>query len=396
MKHLLWLLLFIPVYVWGQDSRDTSYLEGAVPEVDGKVVFTKEFQIPTFTKEKIYDLVLQWAEEKFNETKKRVVYRNPEEGTIGITGEDYLIFTSTAISLDRSLMNYTIQIVCKDEYCTLSFSRIRYEYDVTHQRTGEKYTAEQWITDQHALTKGKLNRANGKFRAKTIDFVNDLEKDLSAYIGRQALHLSRESLQSQPASVMQEKPVTINQETLQSTKAISEPEMTGELEGYTSITPEKMPGNIIKLLSEDWMLVTAGDETVFNMMTASWGGLGYVLGKPVSYCFIHPARYTYQLIEKSDTYTLTFYTEAYREILQYCGTHSGKSEDKIAASGLTPVSTPEGSKAFKEAWMIIECRKLLSQDLQVDAIHNETVQEEWKDKPFHKMYIGEIINVWIK
>lgn len=52
---------------------------------------------------------------------------------------------------------------------------------------------------------------------------------------------------------------------------------TGEgtaLPGYKRIAPQQIPGNIIKMLNDNWMLVTAGNDAKFNMMTASWGGLG--------------------------------------------------------------------------------------------------------------------------
>lgn len=36
-----------------QDKDDSKYLAGAVPEVDGKVVFTKEFSIPGMSQDEI-------------------------------------------------------------------------------------------------------------------------------------------------------------------------------------------------------------------------------------------------------------------------------------------------------------------------------------------------------
>ena len=101
-------------------------------------------------------------------------------------------------------------------------------------------------------------------------------------------------------------------------------------------------------------------------------------------------------MEKNDTDTLSFYTEAYLNALQYCGSNSGKDTDKVKGAGLTPITTPLGSKAFSEAWLIIECRKLVSQSLTPEAINNNELQQKWMGKQLHKMYIGEIINVWVK
>ena len=45
-------------------------------------------------------------------------------------------------------------------------------------------------------------------------------------------------------------------------------------------------------ISKQWMLVTAGSEEKSNTMTASWGGVGFIWNKPVSFIFIRPQRYT--------------------------------------------------------------------------------------------------------
>ena len=144
------------------------------------------------------------------------------------------------------------------------------------------------------------------------------------------------------------------------------------------------------------MLITAGNDAQYNMMTASWGGLGHMYNKPVAFCFINPTRYTYQLMENNDTYTLSFYTETYRDILNYCGTNSGRDKDKVKEAGLTPITTPSGSKAFSEAWMIIECRKMISQTINIDGISDPELRKQWAGKAMHKMFIGEILNVWVK
>jgi flavin reductase (DIM6/NTAB) family NADH-FMN oxidoreductase RutF len=133
------------------------------------------------------------------------------------------------------------------------------------------------------------------------------------------------------------------------------------------------------------------------MMTASWGGIGVLYNKPVAICFINPARYTYQVIEGSNgTYTLTFYDEEHRDALKYCGSKSGRDEDKVKGSGLTPIEVGEGAMAFGEATLIIECRKLVSQSISLDAVNNVEERNRRASQPMHKMYIGEIVNVWIR
>ena len=51
MKQLLLLTLFIPALLWSQD--DSKYLAGAVPVENGKVVFAKEINAPSFSKDEV-------------------------------------------------------------------------------------------------------------------------------------------------------------------------------------------------------------------------------------------------------------------------------------------------------------------------------------------------------
>ena len=52
------------------------------------------------------------------------------------------------------------------------------------------------------------------------------------------------------------------------------------------VTPADLTFNPFTLIGKEWMLVTAGNETAHNTLTASWGGLGVLWKKDVSYIFI--------------------------------------------------------------------------------------------------------------
>ncbi len=394
MKSLFFLLFFLPTFLYAQTNE--KYMAGAVPLQDGKIVFTKTIQAPSLSQEQIYNIVLNWAKARFTVTDKqkgRVAYTNEEKGEIACLGEEYLVFSNKALSLDRSLTNYQFSIVCEPEKCNLRLNTIRYTYNPVDKM--EHYKAEEIITDDYALNKkkDKLLRIPGKFRIATIDLVNELFDNVQQVINQTTLVNAKKKQQPVVNTIP---PTPAPSSILLANSNTPTSPQTGSLQGYKQIYPEQIPGNIIKLLSQDWMLITAGNDQQYNTMTASWGGLGYLYNKPITLCFINPARYTYQFMEESETYTLSFYTEAYRDALQYCGTHSGKDNDKIKAAGLTPITTPLGSKAFSEAWMIIECRKMVAQSLTPEALFNKKLQQEWNGKAMHKMYIGEILNVWVK
>lgn len=166
---------------------------------------------------------------------------------------------------------------------------------------------------------------------------------------------------------------------------------------FQSITPKEITDNMVKLIGDQWMLVTAGDSARFNTMTASWGGIGYLWNKPVVFIFIRPQRYTFGFIEEQEHFTLSFFTEQYREALKLCGTTSGRDGNKVEKAGLTPRITSAGNVAFEEARLILECRKLYADFMNPAAFIDPTIVEgTYPGKDFHKVYVAEIVNVWEK
>ena len=96
-----------------------------------------------------------------------------------------------------------------------------------------------------------------------------------------------------------------------------------------AITPDALTGNIFEMIGKDWMLVTASNGDTYNTMTASWGAVGVMWAKNVFYCHIRPQRYTYEIVEKSDTITLSIFGGEYKKELSYMGNFLFQSVQKI-------------------------------------------------------------------
>jgi flavin reductase (DIM6/NTAB) family NADH-FMN oxidoreductase RutF len=168
--------------------------------------------------------------------------------------------------------------------------------------------------------------------------------------------------------------------------------------GYKNIAPADIPENAIELISKQWMLVTSGDSTSYNTMTASWGALGEIWSRDVALITIRNTRYTYEFLQRNDVFTLSFFDLEYRPAMTLLGTKSGRDGDKVAESGLTPMATPSGSMSFSEARMIIECRKLYEDKLDPKKIFDDEIAQDYIKTPgeSHQLFIGEIIGVWVK
>ncbi|MDH3068165.1 flavin reductase [Akkermansia sp. N21169] len=164
------------------------------------------------------------------------------------------------------------------------------------------------------------------------------------------------------------------------------------------INPVNITDNAVELIGHKWMLITAGEQESFNLMTASWGGIGFMWGKPVAFVVVRPNRYTYEFIEKKEYLTLSFMGEEFRSALRVCGTTSGRNGDKMAAAGLSPIVTEMGNVAVEGADLVLECRKLYSDALKESGFVDKSCLEKWyaEDNPLHRMYVVEIMHAWIK
>lgn len=158
----------------------------------------------------------------------------------------------------------------------------------------------------------------------------------------------------------------------------------------TKINIKELSFNPFDYIGSRWMLISAGTAEHWNTMTASWGGVGVMWGKPSATCYIRQSRYTKEFVEKSEYFTLTFLKDGYREVLNRMGSNSGRDIDKMHDSGLTPVLL-EGQPTFAEASLVLICKKRGRSDIMLDQMAPDVVEKWYADKDYHTMYIGEIV-----
>jgi len=166
------------------------------------------------------------------------------------------------------------------------------------------------------------------------------------------------------------------------------------MDGFNTIKASSLSENAFNLIGKEWMLVSAGNSKHYNTMTAAWGAIGVLWHKNISIIYIRPQRYTYQFIESNEIYTLSFFSDEYKNVYKICGSTSGREVNKAEEAGITPLETDFGSIGFKEARLIIECRKLYHQDLDPSKFLDEDIESHYPLKDYHRMYVGEILNVY--
>ncbi len=189
-KLIVTILALMPLTMWAQDNTwelpeqeqeevkaekenpDQKYLLGAVPVVDGKVVFSKTIEAPGKSAAQIYGILKQYMEKmtkESNQIHSQILVADDSKHELGGSYEEWLVFKKTLLQLDRTRFLYVLEANCSDGKADVTLSRIRYLYD--ENRNPEHLKAEEWITDKEAVNKKgtKLLPISGKFRRKTID-----------------------------------------------------------------------------------------------------------------------------------------------------------------------------------------------------------------------------------
>ena len=189
-KLIVTILALMPLTMWAQDNTwelpeqeqeevkaekenpDQKYLLGAVPVVDGKVVFNKTIEAPGKSASQIYGILKQYMEKmtkESNQIHSQILVADDSKHELGGSYEEWLVFKKTLLQLDQTRFLYVLEANCSDGKADVTLSRIRYLYD--ENRNPEHLKAEEWITDKEAVNKKgtKLLPISGKFRRKTID-----------------------------------------------------------------------------------------------------------------------------------------------------------------------------------------------------------------------------------
>ncbi|MDR2495671.1 MAG: flavin reductase [Tannerellaceae bacterium] len=170
---------------------------------------------------------------------------------------------------------------------------------------------------------------------------------------------------------------------------------------FMPVTPENISENVFSLAGKIFPVITAGCVDNCNAMTASGGGYGVLFKRPATWCILQSTRYTLEMMLKFGSYTLSYFGEEYRDDVLFLGSKSGRDSEKMSEVNLSVIETPLGNVAFREAFLVIECKLV-----QVTTVHEADFYSEeainyigkvYKDPDEYRKYVfGEIRAVWEK
>lgn len=182
MRKILLLLLCVPMLAFAKEKRDDSkYLAGAVPEVNGQVLFQQTFAVKDKNKQEIYavmkEYIRQMTKEEIQMQGTKMAMEDSVSGTVVGRFEEWMTFKKKPLVWDRTRFRYLLTAECSDGKCHMTLTQISYYYEEDNDGyNGRTYRAEEWINDANALNKAKtkLLWGSAKFRRKTVDRVEEI------------------------------------------------------------------------------------------------------------------------------------------------------------------------------------------------------------------------------
>lgn len=138
--------------------------------------------------------------------------------------------------------------------------------------------------------------------------------------------------------------------------------------------------------------LTVKNEDKLNTMTIGWGSLGFIWNVPVFMVPVRYSRYTYEMIEKTDEFTVSVPLKGdMAKELAFCGSKSGREVDKFKELNLTAkeaqmINTP----IIEECELHFECKIVYKQAMNPEFLDQAIDDTKYPNDNYHVLYYGEI------
>lgn len=332
------MLTALPFAAKSQD--ESKYLKGAVTYDDDKIVFYRNIETPGLSADQIFNAVKGWSVIEFSGEGQQVLIVNPEKKSVTVRGSRK-INVRVGLFPSKVNANFFAEFACADGVCKIKYLKLHYTNNPSSKNPTDVLTAEEYISDRYALNKAgtKLLGGTGSYRKETIDMIDEItekaknaiydyntteivERRLNTTIpvsddqnyrepvkvpklveGKEKSNIEppltaeklQHSEQSEPADKAEPDPVTVRQQSVP--------------DGFMAIPATKIPGNIIKAVSDNGIRLVAVNGATLESEITGEGGLGVKNGVPALF-FI--AEGLQPKLSIADRVTFQFVNEVYK------------------------------------------------------------------------------------
>jgi len=156
---------------------------------------------------------------------------------------------------------------------------------------------------------------------------------------------------------------------------------------------DQMPEMMKQLPKGAFLTVGEGEDA--NPMTIGWALSGIIWGRPVMMVAVRYSRYSYDLIDKAQVFTVSVpkLGDLQKE-LNFCGTKSGRDFNKFQETGLVAEAARSVSgTVVKEAAHHYECKIVYRQSMDPANLDEDIKQRYYAaNHDYHVFFIGEIVD----
>jgi flavin reductase (DIM6/NTAB) family NADH-FMN oxidoreductase RutF len=142
-----------------------------------------------------------------------------------------------------------------------------------------------------------------------------------------------------------------------------------------------------------FLTVKAGDSV--NTMTIGWATFGYVWKTEVLMVAVRDSRYTFELIEKADNFTVSIPTDqSVKDAVMFCGTKSGRDHDKFRECGLGKLEAKRVDAPVIDIPAVhYECQIIYKSAMDSSFLDPEFATL-YPRKDYHTLYFGKILDCY--
>jgi len=152
-------------------------------------------------------------------------------------------------------------------------------------------------------------------------------------------------------------------------------------------------GEAAEQLSRGGAFLTTALKGEKNTMTISWAAMGRIWNKPVLIVAVRYSRHTFELIDTSDEFTVSFPASGQlASELAFCGTKSGRDMDKFKECGFEVYEAETvGAPLIDKCRIHIECKVVYKQAMEPGNLDEKIKKTFYKPgNDYHVLYYGEV------
>jgi len=146
-----------------------------------------------------------------------------------------------------------------------------------------------------------------------------------------------------------------------------------------------------------FLVAKSKDDEKINVMTIGWAAIGYMWRKPVMIVMVRKSRFTHHIIEKASSFSVSAPTDDLEEVLNFCGTKSGRDVNKFKKCNLTIVPAQKvDTPIINIPGVHHECKIVYKSKMNPDFLCKEYKEDVYADNDYHTFYFGEIVACYKK